>query len=264
MQKTQIVLSLDSWAVLRDFASSGRSGLGASAALAELAGVDALRLSINEDLAPVREADVAELRRAARCFELRMPLSQHLLKIPLEARPDRVVLVGEHHEANGSAPPVDARVAGAALGVVLRSLEEAGIAASVRIAPEVDAIRAVHSQGVADVELFTGYLVDLPEAERRGALVMLGDTARLASKLRLGISVAGGLDDRNVGTVIGQTGRVHLEFVDQPGSLDPIVRSEGEDEAYHEQHADTDAHDDRRDDPIRRGCSTVAHVGSFR
>ena len=31
---------------------------------------------------------------------------------------------------------------------------------------------------------------------------MLGDTARLASKLRLGISVAGGLDERNVGEVL--------------------------------------------------------------
>jgi len=202
MQTIQIVLSLDCWSALRDFASADRSDLGSAAALAELAGVDGLRLSINEDLAPVREADVAELRRAARSFELRMPISQNLLKIPLEARPDRVVLVGEHHEANGSAPPVDARVAGAALGVVLRSLEEAGIAASVRIMPDVDAIRAVHAQGVRDVELFTGYLVDLPEAERRGALIMLGDTARLASKLRLGISVAGGLDERNVAEIL--------------------------------------------------------------
>ena len=202
MQNSQIVLSLDTWPALREAAADDRSELGAAAALAELAGVDCLRLSINEELAPVREADVSDLRRAARRFELRMPISQNLLKIPLEARPDRVVLVGELHEANGLAPPVDARVAGAPLGLVLRSLEEAGIAASVRIMPEVDAIRAVHAQGVSDVELFTGYLVDLPEAERRGALVLLGDTARLASKLRMGIALAGGLDDRNIAEVL--------------------------------------------------------------
>ncbi len=52
------------------------------------------------------------------------------------------------------------------------------------------------------VELFTGYLVDLPDAERRAALVTLGDTTRLASKLRLGIAVAGGLDDRNIREVL--------------------------------------------------------------
>lgn len=199
----RIVLSLDSWPALRDFAADDRSELAAAATLAELAGIDTLRLSINEELMPVREADVDELRRSARSLELRMPVSQNLLKVPLEARPDRVVLVGDRHETTGPAPPIDARVAGPGLGIVLRSLEDAGIATSVRTAPEVDAIRAVHAQGVADVELFTGYLVDLPNAERRGALTTLGDTARLASKLRMGISLAGGLNDRNVQEVIG-------------------------------------------------------------
>ena len=52
------------------------------------------------------------------------------------------------------------------------------------------------------MELFTGYLVDLPGAERRNALVNLGDSARLAAKLRLGIALAGGLDDRNVAEVL--------------------------------------------------------------
>ena len=83
---------------------------------------------------PVREADVDTLRRAARSLELRLPVSQSLLKIPLEARPDRVILVGERHAEAGQAPPVDARVAGKALGSVLRSLDAAGIAASVRVA----------------------------------------------------------------------------------------------------------------------------------
>lgn len=198
----RMVLSLDSWPSLRELSGDDRSDLGAAACLAELAGVDCLRLSINEDLVPVRETDVDTLRRASRSMELRMPVSQNLLKIPLEARPDRVVLVGDRHEATGPAPPVDGRVSGAALGTVLRALEDVGIATSVRVAPELDAIRAVHAQGVSDVELFTGYLIDLPDPERRAALVTLGDTARLASKLRLRIAVAGGLDDRNVREVL--------------------------------------------------------------
>ncbi len=198
----RIVLSLDSWPSLREFAGDDRSDLGAAAHLAELAGVESLRLSINEDLHPVRETDVDTLRRAARSMELRMPVSSNLLKIPLEARPDRVVLVGERHEAVGHAPPVDARISGAPLASVLRSLAEAGIATSVRVSPDLDAVRAVHAQGVADVELFTGYLVDLPRAERHAALQALGDAARLAAKLRMGIALAGGLDDRNVREVI--------------------------------------------------------------
>jgi pyridoxine 5'-phosphate synthase PdxJ len=93
-------------------------------------------------------------------------------------------------------------VAGASLAAVLRTFADARIRTSVRVAPDLDAVRAAHVQGVNDVELFTGWLVDLPEADRRAALVGLGDAARLASKLRMGIALAGGLDDRNLREVI--------------------------------------------------------------
>ncbi len=198
----RIVVSLDSWLAQREFAGDGRSDLASAASLAELAGVDALRLSIDDELQPVRESDVDVLRRVARSLELQMPISQNMLKVALETRPDRVVLVGDRQELAGHAPPVDARLTGSALGSVLHSLSDAGIKTAVRVAPDLDAIRALHTEGVDDVELFTGYLVDLPDAERRGALVTLGDSARLASKLRLGIAVAGGLDDRNVREVL--------------------------------------------------------------
>jgi pyridoxine 5-phosphate synthase len=198
----KIVVSLDSWPALREFAADDRSELGLAASVAELAGVDAVRLGIQEDLMPVRESDVVALRAAARSFELRMPASPTLAKIALSARPDRVVLVGDRHAGSGPMPPVDPRVAGPGLAALLRTLAEARIPTCVRVAPELDAVRAAHGQGVADVELFTGWLVDLPEVEKRAALVGLGDAARLASKLRMGIALAGGLDDRNLRDVI--------------------------------------------------------------
>jgi pyridoxine 5-phosphate synthase len=198
----KIVVSLDSWPALRELAGDDRSDLGLAASVAELAGVDAVRLGIQEELSPVRESDVVALRAAARSFELRMPVSPTLAKLALSARPDRVVLVGDRHAGAGPMPPLDPRVAGPALAAILRTLAEARIRTSVRVAPELDAVRAAHAQGVADVELFTGWLVDLPEAEKRAALVGLGDAARLASKLRMGIALAGGLDARNLREVI--------------------------------------------------------------
>ncbi|MBK7947508.1 MAG: pyridoxine 5'-phosphate synthase [Deltaproteobacteria bacterium] len=198
----KIVVSLDSWPALRELAGDDRSDLGLAASVAELAGVDAVRLGIQEELSPVRESDVVALRAAARSFELRMPVSPTLAKLALAARPDRVVLVGDRHAGAGPMPPVDPRVAGPSLTAILRTLAEARIRTTVRVAPELDAVRAAHAQGVADLELFTGWLVDLPDAEKRTALVGLGDAARLASKLRMGIALAGGLDDRNLREVI--------------------------------------------------------------
>ena len=198
----RIVVSLDSWPALRDFAGDDQSELGKAASLAELAGVDSLRLGIQEELSPVRESDVVSLRAAARSLELRMPISQTLVKLALATRPDRVVFVGDRHSATGPVPPLDARVVSASLANVLRTLSEARIRTSVRVTPDLDAVRAAHVQGVADVELFTGWLVDLPEPERKAALVSLGDAARLASKLRMGIALSGGLDERNLREVI--------------------------------------------------------------
>ena len=212
----RIVVSLDSWPALRDFAGDDRSELGLAASLAELAGVDSLRLGIQEDLSPVRESDVLALRAAARALELRMPISPVLAKLALSARPDRVVLVGDRHAATGPVPPVDARVAGASLAAMLRTFADARIRTSVRVAPDLDAVRAAHVQGVNDVELFTGWLVDLPEADRRAGLVALGDAARLASKLRMGIALAGGLDDRNL-----------RELIDAAPSAERIVLGRG-------------------------------------
>ncbi len=212
----RIVVSLDSWPALRDFAGDDRSELGLAASLAELAGVDGLRLGIQEDLSPVRESDVLALRAAARSLELRMPISPVLAKLALSARPDRVVLVGDRHAATGPVPPVDARVAGASLAAMLRTFADARIRTSVRVAPDLDAVRAAHVQGVNDVELFTGWLVDLPEADRRAGLVALGDAARLASKLRMGIALAGGLDDRNL-----------RELIDAAPSAERIVLGRG-------------------------------------
>ena len=59
----RIVVSLDSWLAQREFAGDGRSDLASAASLAELAGVDALRLSIDDELLPVRErASLISLR----------------------------------------------------------------------------------------------------------------------------------------------------------------------------------------------------------
>ncbi len=71
----QLVLALDALPSLRDAIDATDIDIAAAAILAELAGVDAIRLGINEDLKPVREEDVQEARRAARVLELRMPPS---------------------------------------------------------------------------------------------------------------------------------------------------------------------------------------------
>jgi pyridoxine 5-phosphate synthase len=198
----RLILTLDALPTLRASAMAADVDVAAAATLAELAAVDAVRLGVNEELNPVTEQDVIEVRRAARTFELSMPVSPALLKVALEAQPDRVLVALEGSDGGLPSRPLDFRGRGVSLGPIVRSLAEAGIPVSALVKPEIEAVKAAHSEGVDGVEIYTGAIVDLPPSDRSRELERLGDAARLASKLRLHVSAAGGLGYRSLRELI--------------------------------------------------------------
>jgi pyridoxine 5-phosphate synthase len=200
--RRRLIVALDALPCLRDATASADVDLGAAATLAELAGIDAVRLGMNEDGKPVREDDLAEARRAVRALELRMPPSAALVRIALDLRPDRVVLSAEGRDGRSPSAPLDLRGRPQPVEATLRALRDAGIPVAAAIAPDLETVKHAHGAGVAAVELHTGAIVDLPHAERAAALVRLGDAARLASKLRLSVGVGGGLGFRSVEAVL--------------------------------------------------------------
>ena len=151
----RLVFALDALPALRQ-ATGAAIDVAAAATLAELAGVDAVRLGIDDALKPVSEHDVSEVRRSARGFELRMPPNPGLVKIALEARPDRVLLASGAREGletlssvgtGGRALDLGSGSGGKAgsrtpLAPVMRPLAEAGIETWLRIAPRLDAVKA--------------------------------------------------------------------------------------------------------------------------
>ena len=102
----RLCVAFDAWVVLREEARAAEVDLGAAAALTELAGAASVRIGIGEELRPVSEADVQQLRRTARRFELRMTPAQGTLKVALEVRPDAVVLTRESSEGTTLARPL--------------------------------------------------------------------------------------------------------------------------------------------------------------
>jgi pyridoxine 5-phosphate synthase len=197
-----LTLELDALPSLREAMAAADVDLPAAATLAELAGVDAVRLGVNPDLKPVREEDLRDTRRAARRLELRMPPLDSLVRVALDVRPDAVLLASDRREGRTAASPLDFRSDAGAIAHVIRSLTDARVGVAALVAPTLDAVKSAHGSGIAQVELYTGGLVDLPAAERRAALKQLGDAARLASKLQLGLGLAGGLGYRSLPEVI--------------------------------------------------------------
>jgi len=186
-------LGLDGLPALREATGSRALDLPAAVTLAELAGVDAIRLGVTEELRPVRETDVADARRAARRLELRMAPTPGLVKIALEGRPDRVILSGHGTDGTG---PLDLRARGVALDPVVRTLAEAGIPTAAVVTPDLEAVKRVHGESIPGIEFYTGSIVDLPDSERRAELERLGDAVRLAAKLHMSIGLGGALSFR--------------------------------------------------------------------
>jgi len=197
------VLALDALLGLREATQCGDVGVAAAVTLAELAGVDAVRLGIHDELKPVSESDVLSARRAARRFELRMTASPSMLKVALETRPDQVLLAANAQDGGWAGGPLSFRAGVVPLAPVMHGLQEAGISVSLRVHPKLDAVKAAHAEGASGVELYTGGILDLPEAERKAALESLADAVRLAAKLRLQIAIGGGLGYATVAEILG-------------------------------------------------------------
>jgi pyridoxine 5-phosphate synthase len=195
-----LVLCLDALCALRDLSGRGGPDPAAAAMLAVLAGGEAVQLGLGEDGRPASEADVRDVARAAP-VELRMAPVPALVKSALELRPARVVLASEGREG-GFALPLDLRLAGPGLASAVRTLRDAGLRVGALVAPELEAVKAAHAADVEAADLWTGATVDLPGPTRRAALERLGDAARLASKLRLEVGLAGGLGPRDLATVL--------------------------------------------------------------
>ncbi len=197
-----LTLELDALPSLRDAMAATDVDLPAASTLAELAGVDAIRLGVNPDLKPVREEDLHDTRRAARRLELRMPPLDSLMRVALDVRPNSVLLASDRREGRSASTPLDFRTGAGGLGSMLRTFADAGIAVAALVSPTLDAVKTAHAHGFNQIELYTGGIVDLPPVERRAALKQLGDAARLASKLQIGLGLAGGLGYRTLSEVI--------------------------------------------------------------
>lgn len=199
--KRGLVIGLDSLCAMRATAAGRAPSLLQAAALLEVAGVSAVQLGLGEELQPVTEADLRSIGGAS-ALELRISPAPALVKVALEMRPARVVFASESRESPVLASPLDFRAWGAALAPAVRNLRDAGLRVEALVAPVLDAVKAAHGADLQGVDLYTTATLDLPPEPRAEALTTLGDAARLGSKLRLSIGVAGALGAREVSEVL--------------------------------------------------------------
>jgi pyridoxine 5-phosphate synthase len=180
--------------------------LPALATLAKLAGAAGVRVSVTEDLFPIGESDLRDLRRTGCPLELCIPPVPGLVKVALEARPERVILCAAPDRAGESPRPLDFDAWGQALPPAVRTLRESGALVAALLRPSLQAVKAAHTADLAGVELLCGPALDASreggtlDADRNATAAeveLLADAAQLAAKLRIDVGVCGGLSFDN-------------------------------------------------------------------
>ncbi len=183
-----------------------------AAHLAEMGGADQITVHLREDRRHIKERDLRLLRETVTTrLNLEMALSDEIIAVALEVRPDQVTLVPEKRQEITTEGGLDAAGLLDRVKAAVARFHEAGIFVSLFIDPEPEQIRASAEAGADAVELHTGEYANAPSDEARGErLEQLRSACELAHELGLQVVAGHGLTYTNIRPV---TKLPHLEEV---------------------------------------------------
>ncbi|MEO8212828.1 MAG: pyridoxine 5'-phosphate synthase [Myxococcales bacterium] len=200
----RLYVNIDHVATLRQQRGTRYPDPVVAAGLCELAGAEGITVHLREDRRHIQDRDVRVLRETVRgVFNLEMAATEEMLGIAREVRPDFCTLVPEKRAERTTEGGLNVGGDGGLLGQVIEGLRGAGIAVSLFIDPDAEAVARSQKLGATTVELHTGYYCDAaprsPDAARQ--LARLEAAARAAGNLGLRLGAGHGLDYSNVGPV---------------------------------------------------------------
>lgn len=167
---------------------------------AELGGADGITFHLREDRRHIQDRDARLLRQTvAAKLNMEMSISEGIVDIAAEIRPDQCTLVPERREELTTEGGLDVARQQRRVADVVARLKQSGIVLSAFIEPLEDQVRACADCGFDAVELWTGRYAHAPNArELNDALNELAGAARIARDMKLDVHAGHGLTYRNV------------------------------------------------------------------
>lgn len=171
----------------------------AAAVQCELAGAEGITAHLREDRRHIQDRDVFLLRETVQTtFNLEMALTDEMLAIALEVKPDEVCFVPEMREELTTEGGLDAETHLDALTKFTEEFKAADILVSVFVDPRPEMLEAAARSGADFVELHTGAWANTQGAEAENERKRLETSARFAHDLGLRVNAGHGLNYRNV------------------------------------------------------------------
>ena len=200
---TRLGVNIDHVATLRQARSGHEPEPIAAALLAQSAGAHGITVHLRGDRRHIQERDVRVLREV-----LAVPLNVECAASPeamaaiVPLKPHWVTLVPETREELTTQGGLDVVFLQGHLRSVIRELRTSDIRVSLFIDPQLEQVKMASRIEADAVEFNTGVYADLPAGSDPGPeLERLRESARLASRVGLGVLAGHGLDLRNVGPI---------------------------------------------------------------
>lgn len=192
----KLAVNVDHVATLREARKTSYPDPVTMAAMAELAGADAVVVHLREDRRHIQDRDVHILRNTVQTrLILEMGVSDAMLRFALDVCPDSVTLVPEHRQELTTESGLDVVGLRDTIQPAVATLKGAGIHTCLFIDPDVNQVDAAQSAGADSIELNTGTFCELkndPEKKKK-AFYDLVRAAKTGKSMNLGVNVGHGI-----------------------------------------------------------------------
>ena len=171
-----------------------------AAVICELAGCDSIVCHLREDRRHVQERDLRVLKEIVKTkLNLEMALSDEIIKIALDVKPDQVTLVPERREELTTEGGLDVSGNFEKIKRATEDFKNAGIKVSLFIEPDFNQIEKSKETGADFIEIHTGRYADAKtEEEIYHQLDRIIKGTEFAMSTGLRVNAGHGLDYKNV------------------------------------------------------------------
>lgn len=193
-------VNIDHIATLRNARGGVEPDLIECAKICESVGVDGITTHLREDRRHIKDADVYGLKAILNTrLNLEMAMTDEMLNMALEIKPAACCIVPEKRQELTTEGGLDVASQLERAIKFVKPLEEAGIAVSLFVDPDINQIDAAYKTGAQFIELHTGaYSQAFGTKAENSELFKLKSATVFAQSLGLKVNAGHGLNYQNV------------------------------------------------------------------
>ncbi|KEY90007.1 pyridoxine 5'-phosphate synthase [Candidatus Photodesmus katoptron] len=203
MNSVYLGVNIDHIATLRNVRREKYPDPVHAAGVAEKAGADSITIHLREDRRHILENDLYLLRQTLQTrMNLEIAVSDEMLKIALNAKPESVCFVPEKREELTTEGGLDIKKNFIKIKKATEILTSSGITVSLFIDADREQINAAKECSVSFIELHTGHYANAQtKKEKEDALKKIAIGASYASELNISVNAGHGLTYHNVNQI---------------------------------------------------------------